>query len=340
MARAFLALGLLVASCNAGTTVWSGNFNSYPNASAFDNCKYSGSWADEVGEWQWYIHGAENTSYYLALDPSFKNPADTNETHGLRVRIDTTSTWNSQFERTDDPVVDSTAVSVPEKTTANLGTGNLLYHFSISHPSTNLPDPTLEHQICFFESHFTEMKYGVSPNGSQLTWMVQSVPQYEFDFSPGTWINIAYDIDASRFSASTVGLWASTGSNPLVKVVQNMAASTSTNSEDWHLGVLRLVNGGTPEDWYFSGVYIETAPITTSVGTGGGGTTSGTSTSSTTKSQSSTSSSSSSTSSAPQSTQTAYGQCGGTGYTGPTACSSGWSCVAVSPPYYYQCLQQ
>lgn len=36
-------------------------------------------------------------------------------------------------------------------------------------------------------------------------------------------------------------------------------------------------------------------------------------------------------------TQTKYGQCGGTGYTGPTTCATGSSCVAVSPPYYSQC---
>ncbi|KAI8989711.1 hypothetical protein BD414DRAFT_484998 [Trametes punicea] len=46
---------------------------------------------------------------------------------------------------------------------------------------------------------------------------------------------------------------------------------------------------------------------------------------------------SSTTSSVPAATQTAYGQCGGTGYTGPTVCVSGFTCVAVSPPYYSQC---
>ncbi|KAI0780650.1 CBD9-like protein [Trametes elegans] len=43
------------------------------------------------------------------------------------------------------------------------------------------------------------------------------------------------------------------------------------------------------------------------------------------------------TSGAPGALQTAYGQCGGTGFTGPTACVSGFTCVAVSPPYYSQC---
>ncbi|PVF93227.1 hypothetical protein CPB86DRAFT_128148 [Serendipita vermifera] len=34
-----------------------------------------------------------------------------------------------------------------------------------------------------------------------------------------------------------------------------------------------------------------------------------------------------------------YGQCGGTGWTGPTTCPSGWVCTAVAAPWYYQCLQ-
>lgn len=31
-----------------------------------------------------------------------------------------------------------------------------------------------------------------------------------------------------------------------------------------------------------------------------------------------------------------YGTVVGTGYSGPTVCASGLTCVAVSPPYYYQ----
>lgn len=147
--------------------------------------------------------------------------------------------------------------------------------------------------------------------------------------------NFAYDID---FSASTVGLWASTGSDPLVKVQSNIAASTSTNSEDWHLGVLRLLEDSAVEHYYFSGVYIEQAPITTSVGTG-----SSTGSGSTTSAAASTTaavptSSASATTSAAGPTQTKYGQCGGTGYTGITTCVSGTTCQAISAPYYYQCL--
>lgn len=44
------------------------------------------------------------------------------------------------------------------------------------------------------------------------------------------------------------------------------------------------------------------------------------------------------TTSASGATQTKYGQCGGTGWSGPTACAAGSTCTAVSPPYYSQCL--
>ncbi|KAI1117576.1 fungal cellulose binding domain-containing protein [Nemania sp. NC0429] len=36
-------------------------------------------------------------------------------------------------------------------------------------------------------------------------------------------------------------------------------------------------------------------------------------------------------------TQAQYQQCGGQGYTGCTTCASGFTCKAVSPPYYSQC---
>lgn len=80
-----------------------------------------------------YIHGSQPTSHYLALDPAYKNPADTAETHGLKVTIDSGATWNSQMER---------AELIPQ-TTANLGQGNLFYHFSVSRSDTNAPD------VCF-----------------------------------------------------------------------------------------------------------------------------------------------------------------------------------------------
>lgn len=44
----------------------------------------------------------------------------------------------------------------------------------------------------------------------------------------------------------------------------NQSASTSTNSADWHVGVLRLGDSAA-EDWYVSGVYIESGTLTASV---------------------------------------------------------------------------
>lgn len=93
--------------------------------------------------------------------------------------------------------------------------------------------------------------------GGETEWTTQ--------LQAGNWYNFAYDID---FAAQTVGLWASNGSEPLKQVVEGVGASTSTNSADWHVGQLRLPNGGEDdkaEDWFWSGIYVESAPITTDV---------------------------------------------------------------------------
>lgn len=57
-------------------------------------------------------------------------------------------------------------------------------------------------------------------------------------FVPDTWYNFAYEIN---FSSNTVGLWASTGAAALTQVVAPVSASTSSNSADFHVGVLRPV---------------------------------------------------------------------------------------------------
>jgi hypothetical protein len=84
-----------------------------------------------------YIHGNQSTSHYLALDPSFKNPAIVSEKQGLRVTIDSTATWKSQMERTE---------LIPQ-TSANLGTGNLFYHFSVMRSTTNPPDVRTQRHV-------------------------------------------------------------------------------------------------------------------------------------------------------------------------------------------------
>lgn len=75
--------------------------------------------------------------------------------------------------------------------------------------------------------------------------------------------------DTQDFSANKVGFWHSEGGEPLKQVVAPVSVSTSSNGADWHLGVLELPRNGygdTTEDFYFSGVYIETGPITTAIG--------------------------------------------------------------------------
>ncbi|KAF8600291.1 hypothetical protein BDV93DRAFT_447816 [Ceratobasidium sp. AG-I] len=324
----FSALFSLAAAAlvQAGTVVWDGSFD--PFTTPDDFAKWS--WASQVGTYQYYIHGSGPPSDYLALSSSYKNPAITRESKGLKMSISPNATWNSQMER----------IELIPQTTANLGTGTLYYHFSVKRSDTNAPNSALEHQVMFFESHFTELKYGVGSNPTDLQWFVSGTSKWSTPFTADTWFNFAYEID---FSGNTVGLWASTGGAALTKVVANVATSASTNSADFHVGVLRIVNQAGIEDWYVSGVYIESGPITTAIGSGSGSTTTPvTSSSSTTKSTSS-STTKATTTTAPITTTTsqtssAYGQCGGTGYTGPTTCASPYTCTAVSPPYYYQCL--
>ncbi|KAG6857149.1 hypothetical protein H0H87_008719 [Tephrocybe sp. NHM501043] len=304
--KAWALLSAFTLAARAGSTVWSGSFNSYSTSADFDLW----SWSNQVGSYQWYIHGSGATSKYLALDSSYKNPAATSEQRGLKLTIDQTSNWNGQtMERTE---------LIPQ-TTANLGTGNLFYHFSVKRGTTNPPNSAYEHQICFFESHFTELKYGVGSNPTNLVWMVGGVEKWSTPFSADTWFNFAYDID---FSAGTVGLWASTGGSALTKVVSNIAASTSTNSADWHLGVLRIITAADTEDWYFSGVYVESGPITTSIGSG-----TSTGTTSTTTSQTTTSTTTTTTTTTPAPTTTTT-----TTTSAPTSTGTG-----ATAAHYAQC---
>ncbi|GIJ92119.1 hypothetical protein Asppvi_011095 [Aspergillus pseudoviridinutans] len=256
--RSFISLLAFPASSLAGTVLWSGIFNSSATVEDFDKW----SWSNQIEPWQWYIHGSGKTTEYLGLSPDFKNPADTSDAQGVRITIDGTSFWNGQtMERSE---------LIPQ-TKANLGSGHLYYHFSLSTKTTNAPDASFEHQIAFFESHFTELKYGASgTSDNTLRWNAGGTTHWSVQLEPGNWYNFAYDID---FASQKVGLWASNGSDPLIEVVSPVSASTSTNSADWHVGQLRLPNGGASnsaaEDWFWSGIYVEQAPITTKIGSAG-----------------------------------------------------------------------
>ncbi|OQD88822.1 hypothetical protein PENANT_c003G06828 [Penicillium antarcticum] len=226
----------------AGEVLWSGLFNASATVADFDKCKFTP----------------------VLVQPSRRlamSPADTSEAQGIRITIDGTSFWNGQtMERSE---------LIPQ-TTTDLGSGHLFYHFSLMTNETNAPNPKFEHQIAFFESHFTELKYGLmsgdsASSDSTLRWCVGGTSHWTTQLEAGNWYNFAYDID---FDAQTVGLWASNGSSPLTQVVSGVSASASTNSADWHIGELRLDNGGSDsaaEDWFWSGIFVEKAPITADV---------------------------------------------------------------------------
>ncbi|KAH7914645.1 cellulase [Hygrophoropsis aurantiaca] len=124
------------------------------------------------------------------------------------------------------------------------------------------------------------------------------------------WLDSDYPVGASASSPGVArGTCATTSGVPAD--VESQQASATVTFSNIKFGTLNSTYSGT-----------------TGTGTGTGG---GTGSSSTAPSRTTTSS-------APSATQSHYGQCGGTGWTGPTTCASGYTCQAVSPPYYSQCL--
>ncbi|KAI5818671.1 carbohydrate-binding module family 1 protein [Pyronema omphalodes] len=329
-------LPLLLSAANAGTVIWDGRFNDYSTATDLNKW----SWSNQVGSYQWYIHGTGPTTDYVNLSPSFGNPSDTSSKQGAKLSISPTALWNSDMWRTE----------LILQTTSNLGTGKLWYHFSVKKTGTNPPNANYEHQVCFFESHFTELKFGKISGTTiadpRLQWFVGGSSRWAIDWAADVWHNFAYEID---FSAQTVGLWHSIGGEDLGQVVSGVKASTSTNSADWHLGILRLpdrsggANDQDIEDWYFSGVYVESGSLNTKIGTGsggGGGGGGGKSSTTTSKVASSTTKTTTTTSTPPTTTSAGtadkYAQCGGIGFTA-VGCKAGLTCTKLND-YYYQCL--
>lgn len=47
----------------------------------------TGSWSNQIGDWQWYIHGDGETSDYLELSEGFKGPGDKSDDQGIRITI-------------------------------------------------------------------------------------------------------------------------------------------------------------------------------------------------------------------------------------------------------------
>lgn len=277
---------LSFASHTSATLLWDGRLNNYTSASFLSNW----SWSNPIGPYQYYIHGSGSVSDYISLSPSYKNPHNTNSLRGIQLSIDNTSSWNGQYMMRTE--------LIPFSTTAQINESKVFYHFSLSHTNVNPPSITEEHQICFFESHFMELKYGPiasssssnnttntttpAPKTSSLLHFLTSstTSHWNTTLLPGIWHNIAYGID---FNSRTVSFYHSIGGEDLKLIVDAIPAETYSDGKDWHLGVLRLPEGGGPEgkrsgvreDWRFSGVWIEEGEITTRIGGGVGGSSSG-----------------------------------------------------------------
>ncbi|EKD18697.1 uncharacterized protein L3040_002124 [Drepanopeziza brunnea f. sp. 'multigermtubi'] len=261
MIRPFVLLNSISVAL-AGTILWDGRFNDVDSVAAIG----AWSWSNQVGPYQYYIHGPSPIDSYVNLDAANKNPADTGSTKGVKLTLDDTSFWNGQTMRRTELI---------PQTTAAINAGKVFYHFSMSRSSVNPPSEAHEHQIAFFESHFVEMKSGWQSGApgttdSLLRWVVSGSTEWNVTWEADVWHNVAYAID---FDAGSVAFYHSTGAEDLVLTVPAVTVQARSDGKDWHLGMLELPRDGYPfavEDIYFSGVYVESGEITLSVSGPGG----------------------------------------------------------------------
>jgi hypothetical protein len=135
-------------------------------------------------------HGSGAVTDYVNLSPSYKNPADGGSTQGAKISLTSTAYWNGQNMRRTELI---------PQTTAAINSGKVYYHFSIMRSATNAPSLNREHQICFFESHFTELKSGwisgaAGTSDPALRWEVGGTSQWDVVWDAGVWHNVAYEI--------------------------------------------------------------------------------------------------------------------------------------------------
>ncbi|KAF8852173.1 hypothetical protein BDZ45DRAFT_807731 [Acephala macrosclerotiorum] len=170
--RLSATLAALVASASS-TILWDGRFNTLTSSEDLNTW----SWSNQVGPYQYYIHGP-SASY-----------------------------WNSQTMRRTELI---------PQTTAAINFGKVRYHFSIMHLATNPPSIYREHQICLFESHFTELKSGwiSGESGTSdplLRWDVSGTTHWSTGWDAGVWHNVAYEIVSEAQSPSGGTGWTGSG---------------------------------------------------------------------------------------------------------------------------------
>ncbi|KAL3424586.1 hypothetical protein PVAG01_03867 [Phlyctema vagabunda] len=252
-----LATVAALAGSATSAILWDGRFNDLSTSTDLNNW----SWANQVGPYQYYIHGSGAVTEYVNLASTYKNPADTGSKQGAKISLTSTAYWNGQTMRRTELI---------PQTSAAIASGTVWYHFSIKRSDVNPPSTFREHQIAFFESHFTELKYGGSGGSNTLRWCVSGADKWTTPWTADVWHNVAYEIN---FAAGSVAFWHSTGSDPLTLTVPAVSVSASSNGADWHVGVLELPVSGQAdanEDYYFSGVYIESGSLTKTVAGPGG----------------------------------------------------------------------
>jgi hypothetical protein len=135
-------------------------------------------------------HGSEAVTSYINLSPDYKNPTDSGSKQGAKFTLDSTAYWNGQNMR---------RIELIPQTTAAINSGKVWYHFSIMRSDTNPPSIYREHQICFFESHFTELKSGwiSGESGTSdplLRWDISGNTHWSTNWDAGVWHNVAYEI--------------------------------------------------------------------------------------------------------------------------------------------------
>jgi len=230
--------------------LWNGNFNDYSTTDDFDKW----SWNNQnYGSYQTYIFGdGKKMSDYLDLSTANKQPADTQAKQGVRVQIDTSSSWHGQSMLRTELIGKYDQNSVYK--------GTVYFQFSMKQGSTNQLRTQNEHQLVFFEAHFADIKFGGSnsPNPSALYFTLSDgKSRWSANFTANTWFNFALQVD---YSGGKVALWQSTGSDALKQVVP--LTSTSVSASDWHIGALRLPENGNQNnnvEWlYYSSLYINT----------------------------------------------------------------------------------
>lgn len=179
-------LPLLPLQAAHASILWDGRFNDLSSAADLDKW----SWSNQVGPYQYYIHGSSAVSAYVALSPAYGNPGDAASRQGARLTLDGTSFWNGQTMRRTELI---------PQTKAAINRGHVWYHFSIMRADSHAPSTAREHQICFFESHFVELKSGwisgesgtTNPN---LQFMISQNSKWNTEWKAGVWHNVAFEI--------------------------------------------------------------------------------------------------------------------------------------------------